>query len=181
MSVIKTIEDQSVFGFTGKINVLIATNSQFVAVVYLSDGFIVNATYMQMEGKKALLKLIFDDVDAVSDFKYVVEPELVKEKQHNFKLSFIELKREAERLYSKYRESLKLRPPGHIKLVLNGDFIIKGAEISAQEFSLMNILTEYSTVDDIYKYSKLYDYEITDALVSLRKKKALKVFKSQRS
>jgi len=178
LSVIKTIEDQSVFGFTGKVNVLLKSNNQFAAAVYLSDGQIVNASYKQMTGKKALLKLIFDDVDAVSDFKYVVEPELIKDSQVNFNISLKQIKSEAEALYSKYKESLKLKPPGHLKLVIDGDFIIDGSTVNNHEFELMSILTEYSTVNDIYKYSKLYEYEVTEALVSLRKKKALKVFKS---
>jgi hypothetical protein len=41
----------------------------------------------------------------------------------------------------------------------------------------MCTISDYSDVSEIYKNSKLLDFEITNALVNLRKKDALKVVK----
>ncbi|PIK14274.1 hypothetical protein [Halobacteriovorax sp. JY17] len=174
MSLLGTIEEQTTFGFTGRLNILNRTSGQYLGIVLIADGLIVDCKYSGLKGEKALYLALFDDMDH-TPLKFIVEPELVPEEHRNFSLSFEDFKNNSQSLYIKHRESKALKPPLDLKLILNGDFVSIGADVSASEFKLMNVLTEYSLVADIYNNCDLYDFEVTAALVSLRKKKAIKV------
>jgi hypothetical protein len=54
---------------------------------------------------------------------------------------------------------------------------VEGADVTSDEFEVLAGLTDYNKVGDIYKNVNLLEYEITNALVSLRMKKALRVFR----
>ena len=174
MSLLGTIEEQTTFGFTGRLNILNRTTGQYLGIVLIADGLIVDCKYGGLKGEKALYLALFDDMDH-TPLKFIVEPEVVLDEHRGFSLTFEDFKVTSQKLYLKHRESKELRPPMDLKLILNGDFISIGDDVTAAEFKLMNVLTEYSLVEDIYNNCDLYDFEITAGLVSLRKKKAIKV------
>jgi len=178
LSLLGTIEEQTIFGFTGRINILHRTSGQFLGLILIADGEIVDCSYSGLKTDKALYLALFDDMEH-TPLKFIVEPEVVLDSQKEFRLSFEDFKGNSQRLYQKHRESKSLKPPLDLKLILDGDFISRGKEISGEEFSVMSVLTEYSRVSDIYSKSDLYDFEVTQALVSLRKKGAIKVFKNK--
>lgn len=177
-NLMEILKEQSAFGFTGKINLLLASNGQFQGVIYQIEGIIVGANFGQLKGKKALYKMIFEDVESSSQFKFIVEPELVAGEHLSLKMSFDEVKGEAQAIYQKYVLAKKLKPAPHLRLLVDPEIIVTSDEISPDEFDILSVLTEYCTVADIYKNSKLMDYEVTNALVSLRKKRAIKVFQN---
>lgn len=177
-NLIEVLKEQAAFGFTGKINLLSTQTGQFLGVIYQQEGFIVGGTLKELSGKKALLRMIFDDVDSTTDFKFVVEPEVLSSEHITFKMTFEEIKKEAQTHYEQYLQAKKLRPPENVRLVIDPEIIVSKDEITAVEFDTLSLMTEWSRVSDIYKYSKLMDYEITMALVSLRKKRAIKVFQN---
>jgi hypothetical protein len=51
--------------------------------------------------------------------------------------------------------------------------------VSPEEFEVLVTLTEWNSPNDIYRHCQLLDHEITLALVSLRKKGALKIIAAQ--
>lgn len=175
-SLIEVLKEQSSFGFTGKVNVLTHDKGQFLGVVYQHDGLIVGASFNELKNKKALVKMIFDDVENNYHFKFIVEPELLSPEVMAIKISVDELKTEIQKHYQEYIASKKLKPPGHVKLVIDPEVIVSPEELTSMEFEVLMTISEWAKVQDIYKYCKLLDFEITNALVSLRKKKALKVF-----
>lgn len=177
-SFIEVLKDQAVFGFTGKVNLLLASNSQFQGAAYLQEGMIVGAQYGQLKGRKALYKMIFDDVEAAIQFKFVVEPELIALEHFSMKMSFDEVRKEAQNIYQKFLMAKKLQPAPGIKLVVSPEIIVDPQEITADEFDILSVLSEWCTVADVYKYSRLMEFEVTNALVSLRKKRAIKVFQN---
>lgn len=177
-SLIEILKEQSSFGFTGKINVLGRENNQFLGVVYQQEGAVVGGELGDLRGKKALLKMIFDDVEKSEMFKFVVEPELVSLDVITFKLSFEEIKKEAQAHFKNYISAKKLRPADHLKLIIDPEIIVSKEELSPLEFDLLLIISEWCKVGDIYNHSRLMDFDITHALVSLRKKKAIKVFQN---
>lgn len=177
-NLIEVLKEQSSFGFTGKVNMLSRDNGQFLGVIYQQDGLIVGAQIKELKGKKALFNMIFADVDSNEDFRFIVEPELISTDHVQMKIPFDDLKGEAQKLYSQYLTAKKLRPAPTLKLVIDPEIIVSKEEISAEEFDVLSVITEYCKVSDIYKYCKLMDFEITNALVSLRKKKAIKVFQN---
>lgn len=177
-NLIEVLKEQASFGFTGKVNVLFKENGQFLGVIYQQEGMIVGAQLKELKGKKALLKMIFDDVESNENFKFIVEPELLSPENITLKITFEEVRKEAQGHFQEYLSAKKLRPAPHLKLVIDPEIIVSIETITPQEFDVLSVITEWCSVSDIYKYSKLMDFEVTHALVSLRKKRAIKVFQN---
>lgn len=177
-NLMEILKDQAAFGFTGKINLLLSSNGQFQGVVYQHEGFIVGAQFGQVKGKKALYNMIFEDVETSNHFKFIVEPELIAPEHFLIKMSFDEVREEIQAIYQKYVQSKKLKPAPDLRLVVDPEIILNSLEISPLEFDILAVLSEWCKVSDVYKYSKLMDFEVTNALVSLRKKRAIKVFQN---
>ncbi|MEA9354846.1 hypothetical protein SHI21_01445 [Bacteriovorax sp. PP10] len=177
-NLIEVLKEQASFGFTGKVNVLSKENGQFLGVIYQQEGMIVGAQLKELKGKKALLKMIFDDVESNELFKFIVEPEVLSPENITLKITFEEVRKEAQGHFQEYLSAKKLRPAPHLKLVIDPEIIVSIESITPQEFDVLSVITEWCNVSDIYKYSKLMDFEVTHALVSLRKKRAIKVFQN---
>lgn len=178
-SLIEVLREQTSFGFTGKVNVLSGDSGQFLGVVYQQEGFVVGASFANLKNKKALVKMIFDDVESNHHFKFIVEPEVLSDEQVTMKLTVEEVKKEIQAHYQEYQETKKFKPNPEIRLVINPEIIVAKDELTPTEFDVLATISEWAKVADIYKYSKLLDYEITKALVTLRKKKAIKVFETK--
>lgn len=177
-SLLAVLDEQSAMGFTGKINVLRRDNAQSHAVILMFEGRIINCAATLRTGEKALLDVVFQDVSNSLALKMVVEPEVVTLDEGSFDWSVEKLKRRARDVYENYLGSKKLRPPGSLKLVLNPNFIVEGQEVAPNEFDVLSAISDYSRVEDIYNHCPLMEYEVTQALVSLRRKGALKVVAS---
>lgn len=177
MGLLEIIKEQIDFGFTGKINIL-SSRSQFLGAIFLKEGAIVGSQFHGLKGIKALKKAIFEDVDSRDFLKLVVEPEIVEEEHQQFSYDFAELKNEIEKEYENYRQSKKLRPPQNLDLVIAPEVVTSKDLVSYTEFKVLEVMAEYSKVSDIYEHCTLEEYEITQALVELRRKKAIKVFQN---
>lgn len=177
-NLIEVLKEQSSFGFTGKVNMLSRESGQFLGVIYQQEGAIVGAHIKDLKGKKALFNMIFSDVDSAEDYKFIVEPEVLNPENITLRIPFEEIKREASELYQQYLNAKKLKPSPLLKLVIDPEIIVAKEEITPLEFDVLAVITEYCKVSDIYKHCKLMDFEITNALVSLRKKRAIKVFQN---
>jgi len=177
VDLIKVIEEQTVFAFTGKINVLQKNNNQYRGAIWQKDGFIVQAHMGPLRGKKALLRIVFDDLETPDHFSFMVEPEVVALDESSFQLSYEDFYRELQRIYNSYQKNKKLRPSDDLRLAVSGDFILSGPELSSQEYDVLCAISDNGQVAALYADSPLYDFEITNILVHLRKKKAIKVVK----
>lgn len=177
-NLIEILKEQAAFGFTGKINLLSKESGQFLGVIYQQEGILVGAQVKELVGKKALLRMIFDDVESNQNFKFIVEPEVLPAEVLTMKASFEEIKLLAQKHFQDYVSAKKLRPASHLKLVIDPEVIVSKDEITPAEFDVMAVISEWCNVSDIYKYSNLMDFEVTQALVSLRKKRAIKVFQN---
>lgn len=177
-NLIDVLKEQSSFGFTGKVNVLSRENGQFLGVIYQQDGMIVGAQIKELKGKKALFNMIFADVDSAEDYRFIVEPEVINPENITLKVPFEELKGEAQKLYQQYLAAKKLKPSPNLKLVIDPEVIVSKEVMTPEEFDVLSVISEYCKVSDIYKFCKLMDFEVTNALVSLRKKRAIKVFQN---
>jgi hypothetical protein len=175
MSIITNVEEQCSFGFTGRINILKKDDGQFLGVVNISEGEIVSAQYSSKHGLTALFSLVIIDMDNNDDLRFVVEPEVIPPEDIEFSLKFDAFKNKAQKFYEEHLAALKLRPPGQVRLIANPTFVKEGDKLNATEFSLLKTIVDFNKVEDIYLNSELFDFEVTHALVSLRKKKALKV------
>ncbi len=178
MSLLEVLSEQSAFGFTGKINVLIKSSSQLYGTIYQNEGSIVGAIAQQFSGKKALFKMVFLDVESSNYLKYVVEPEIIKNENIKMNLSYIDLKAESQTYFQTYIDSKKLKPPMDLQLIVNPEIVVNQENLTPEEFDTLSLLTEWSKVSDVYSQTKLLEFELTNSLVSLRRKKAIRVFQN---
>lgn len=177
MNLIRTIEEQAVFGFTGRINILLETG-QLKGVIYLREGFVVQARLEGEYGEESLLKLFALTLRPQNSFRYVVEPEIVEENFCAFSLSAEQIGERYLPLLAKKSKEMNLRPPEELRLLIRGEFISVGELPTYEEFKVLIALAEFAKVEDIYRHAELPEYVVTAALVGLRKKGALKVFKT---
>lgn len=139
---------------------------------------IANAHYNKLKPYKALMNL-FIETKLNHNIRFIVEPELipVEEKKLDYPISVI--KRKAQKYIEMYEESIDLRPADKLQLMVKPSFISEGAEVSSQEYSLLCTMSDYNLVKDIYVNNDMLDYEITNALITLRKKDAIKVVETK--
>lgn len=171
---LKIIEEQGTFGFTGKVNVLLHENNQFIGSIYQLNGTIVNAFYNGQYGIKSFYNLFFS-LSNGGEYKFIPEPEIIEEGNMTFEIDVREILPLVTSFMSKSQDALKLRPPNNAKLMIDGEFIIKGCKVDSNEFETLKTLSDFSLVSDVYDNCQLLDYEVTNSLVSLRRSGALKV------
>lgn len=177
MAILKKLEEQCTFNFTGRINLLSRENSQHLGLIFLKDGLVVNSYYRDKRGANALFSIILDEVHNNLDFKIIAEPELIPETELALSFTFDEVKREAAQYYNDFKNANNLRPPEELRLTPDPEFILNGGEIDYREFRMLYTLAKYNKVKTIYQNSDFTDHETTLLLVRLRKKKAIRVFK----
>lgn len=174
--VIEVIEDQVTVKFTGKINVLNEETKQGLGFLVLHEGDIVSAQYLKSRGLKAYYSIFVDMADS-HPLEFIVEPEVIEDYERNIHYPFSVLTTRLHLILKKYESAKKNRPPGKVKLLINSDFLGEGDDVTSNEYDVLLTISDYNRVDDIYENCALLDFEITDALVSLRKKNAIKVVK----
>lgn len=176
--ILNTIEEQIAVRFTGRVNVLATFNHQYLGHILFKDGEIFQVIFQNLKGLKAFYQLMIQEF-SLQSFNYVVEPEVVEEKERQIHYPFAVIKNKMSDVIKQYRDSLKFRPPENVKILLDSEFLEDSLAVTPQEFLVMETLTEWSSPYDIYQQCDLLDHEITWALVSLRKKSALKIVASR--
>ena len=172
--ILETIEEQIAVQFTGKVNVLSTFNRQYLGHLLFKDGEIFQVVFQNFKGLKAFYQLIIQEF-CLQSFNYVVEPEVVEDKERQIHYPYGVMRNKMSDVIKQYRESLKFRPPENVKIIIDHEFIEDILPVTPQEFEVLETLTEWSSPFDIYQHCQLLDHEITWALVSLRKKTALKI------
>lgn len=174
MKIISAIEEQIAVQFTGKVNVLSTFNSQYLGHVLFRNGEILQVIFQSQRGLKAFYQLIIQEY-SLQSFNYVIEPEVVEEKERQIHYPYAVIRNKMADVIKQYRDSLRFRPPENVKILIDAEFLDDNLPVTPQEFSVLETLTEWNTPYDIYQHCALLDHEITMALVSLRKKNALKI------
>ncbi len=172
--VIEVIEEQISVQFTGKVNILSSFNRQFFGHILFKNGDVIQVSFQNHKGLKGFYQLIVDEY-ALHSFDYVVEPELVDENERQIHYPFSVIKNKLADVMKLYRESIKLRPPENVKILIDAGFLEDTIHVNPEEFEVLKALTEWSSPADIYQNCSLLDHEVTISLVSLRKTGALKI------
>lgn len=172
--ILAAIEEQVAVKFTGKVNILASYNRQFLGHILFINGEVIQVFFNKHRGLKAFYNLLIQE-RTLQSFDYVVEPELVEEKDRQIHYPFAVLKNKLGEVLKKYKESLKSRPPNDIKIIVDANFLKSKEPITPEEFDVLSTLSDWSGPKELYDHCDLLDHEITMALVSLRKKKALKI------
>lgn len=177
LKIVAAIEEQIAVQFTGKLNILSKYNRQYLGHLTFEAGEIVKVSFQMQKGMKAFFQIIIQEF-SLNSFVYVVEPEIVDSADRDVFVPYALLKDKLEEVLKLYQDSVKLRPPDNVKIIINPEFMAASQSISREEFEVLLTLTEWTTPFDVYQQCTLLDHEITFALVELRKKKALKILSS---
>ena len=169
----KAIEEQQIVCFSGKINILKRENKESVGCLYLIDGLIVNATCGELYPLRAVFKLVVDYQN--NDYQIIVEPELLSNSIKKIDYPHNVLVRKLEENFKQLSNPSGQKPPEHLKLLIKSEFVKSGGEVTPMEYKLLSTISDYNLVKDIYEHSELFEFEITELLVNLRQKDALKV------
>lgn len=166
------IEEQVAVEFTGKINILRKHNKQFQGQIFFKDGSIVQTSYEKKKGIKACYQLLIDEYRG-ENFNFVIEPEVVTDDEIETEIDFSQLREDFPKILEDYQQSLKLRPPEHIKLIIDPEILEDSLPLSLNEFEVLKTLTDVSSIKELYEKCQLLEHEVTLALVSLRKKEGI--------
>lgn len=171
---LNVLDEQTMVGFTGRVNVLDRTTHQLLGLVVLREGQIFRSQYRGVQGLKAFFNIVIEGAQLVPQ-EFIVEPEIIEESDRQIHYPYSFLKNKTFDVLKRFQAVAHLRPPAHVKLLARSSFLDSDEEVTEAEFAVLCTLTEWSQVDDLYRHCSLLDYEITESLVSLRRKEALQV------
>lgn len=174
MDLIKILSENFSFLFSGRVNILSKVNKQYLGAIIQSDGKIVNAKYLNLAGRKALASILME-LKTSKAFSFVSEPEVVNSTDHVFEMTEGQFLRFKNDYFEQFDELNKLRPRNNLKLDINSEKFNFSMSITKSEFDVLCGIIDYNIVQEIYKHSDLLDFDITTALISLRKKGLLRV------
>jgi len=176
MDLLAIITENFSFSFCGRINVLNRKNKQFLGVIFQAEDMIVNAEYGELKGKKALATILME-MRSGKQFLCISEPEVISSEEISFRLNERQFEEFNNNYFNQFDRLQKLRPKDELKFILNANKVGITNKISKDEFDVMRCIVEYPFVKDIYKYCNLLDLDITNILISLRKKGMILVYK----
>jgi hypothetical protein len=168
------LDEQTLVAFTGRVNVLDKLTHQMLGVVVLREGHIFRCQYRGAQGLKAFFNIVIEGAQLVPQ-ELIVEPEIIDERDRQIHYPYSVLKSKTSEVLKRYQAVAHLRPPSQVKLLPRATFLDSDDEVTDTEFQVLCTLTEWSQVDDLYRHCPLLDYEITESLVSLRRKEAIQV------
>jgi len=174
MRIFDIIEDQRIVNFTGKLNILKKTSGESVGTIIFFDGEIINTEFRSMSPLRGLIHLCIES-ETEENIKFIVEPELIEINSKKITMPFSVIKKKINTSFNKFIEAKSLRPPNNLKILPKPDIMRSEEIVSPDEFSILCTLSDYNNVSDIYIHNELMEYEITNALISLRKKNAIKL------
>jgi hypothetical protein len=168
------LEEQKLVQFTGKINVLDKRNKQLLGILFIKNGELFSVGYKKKQSLKAFFTLI-SDLYVLFPIEFMVEPEVLGTIQKNIPFPLSVLKNKTKEVISQLKVHAANQPPLHLKIFIKPEFIEGKQPVTGEEFQVLCAISDWNKVSDIYDNCALLDYEITNALVTLRQKKALKV------
>jgi hypothetical protein len=167
------LEEQASISFTGKIK-FIQNDIEEIAQAYFKDGQVIHLAYNDLFGERAFLNIAMLYADN-EDIRTIFEPTRLVQVSKNLHHPYSVHKRRICSLVELSLNNKQFRPPLNKKIMINPIFIHQGDDLEAIEYHVLQVISDYNLVEDIYHHANLADFEITNCLISLRKKKALKV------
>ena len=160
LKIVHAIEEQISVQFTGKVNILSQFNRQYMGHLLFKNGEILQVIFQGHKGLKAFYQLVIQEY-SLNSFAYIVEPEVVEDNERHIHYPYAVLKSKMAEVMKLYRESIKMRPPENVKIIIDSEFIGDSIPVTPNEFEVLVTLTEWNTPYDIYQQCPLLDHEIT--------------------
>jgi hypothetical protein len=169
MKLVETILENMTMSFTGRVNVLAEPTKQFIGSVVLNEGVLVDSSYGQMSGKKALANLLMEGRTGNS-FSIISEPELISELDFSFNMKEQDFFKFKNDYFEQYDLLRKLKPSSNLIFQLNPRKLDIYTPINFSEFDVMKLVLATENSGEIYKKSTMLEFDVTKSLISLRRK-----------
>lgn len=171
------LDEQNIICFTGKLNLLKPVTRELVGTIFFIEGQITNAKINRLTEMKALMNIfVYTNENPIET---IIEPELVASNSQKIDFPIGVLKVKAIEYIEQFNLSKGMRPPNDLKLVPRSEFVLNGGDVTPSEFSLLTTMANYNLVEDIYIHNSMLEFEITNTLITLRKKEAIKVVETK--
>ncbi len=170
MKLYNFIKEQMLLEFTGVVQVLKGPMNTLVGYIYLRDGVIVGTKYNSGESYRDLSKFLYDSTDKEWSFNIELSNYLNSDNDINIdKESF-------EELWSSINnKNYQQIPPGNVRIAVNTEFLKNSNSLTIKEFDVLSSIVDNSKIKYVYKDCNLPEKEVTEELISLRKRRAIKV------
>lgn len=169
MKLVDTVLENMMISFSGRVNILDSETKQFVGSLTQSEGVIINASLGKVTGKKALASLLMQDGQE-EKFFVVTEPDLVPVSERSFKMDEKAFFRFKNEYLEQYELLNRLKPSENLNFAINSEKLDIYTPLSHDEFDTMKLILKKGLSKDIYNSSDLLEFDVTKALISLRKK-----------
>lgn len=179
MGLLRVLSSQSQLLYTGKINILTKDKNEYKGQVILKAGKCVFAQYMNEAGKESLYLAIAHDLYH-GTYTFVSEPETVSDQEILFNLTIDQLMSESRAFYEDFLYAQKYRPKDDLKVMIDVQKCKLAEDLSKDDFHLLTVVSDFNKISDIIKKSTLNETRSIMSLVSLRKKKLLRVYQEVR-
>ncbi len=167
-------------GFTGILKIYHKLEERELGSLFIQAGFIKSSEYQNKSGEVGLMQIFIDQM-RLTPMIFHQEPMIETFKNHEMSLSISKLHSLIERQLENHLKWQTLRPPSHIKILLDREFLSKDKEMGYLEYQLAAVLVDYHLVEEIYHYSPLHEYETSLTLSVMRKKGFLKVMAEEQA
>ena len=169
------IEKQMISKFTGKLNLMSVESDQYLGHINILNGLVVYCSFKNFVGLRSFYSVCFEYDD--NKLKVLVEAEIINENLKNIHYPFSVIKKKSHHIIEMYKKNSNQRPPNSINLLIDPEFIDSDLEIDQAEFDTLVEISKYPNIGELYENSHFTYQELTNNLVSLRKKKSVKVYK----
>jgi hypothetical protein len=169
------IEKQMISKFTGKLNLMSVESDQYLGHINILNGLVVYSTFKNFLGLRSFYTACFEFDD--NKLRVLPEAEIIDENLKNIHYPFSIIKKKSRHIIETYKKNKSKRPPAAVNLLICTEFVDSDQEIDQAEFDTLVEISKYSNIGDLYENSHFTYQELTNNLVSLRKKKSVKVYR----
>ncbi len=170
-----TIEKQMMSKFTGKFNLLSKKSNQFLGQLHLYNGLLIYSTFKNLKGLRSFYSICYEY--SLGNLNLVLEAEIIDDSIKNIHFPFSVLKKKSEFIIETFQKNKGKAPPKSINLMIDPAFVDSEVNINQDEFETLLEIKKYPNIGELFEKSYFTEQELTNNLVSLRKKETVKVYK----
>ena len=169
---LEVIKNQLYLGHVGKVLFINGASGEHLGYCSLKTGVMGEFHYKKKPLKLAIESLVFDELNPSQKIKSIVEAEVNSTCDQSLELKWSDFKKFVDQSLSKLKMAKKLKPAKDLVLFPLGS---NNLPLSPVENQVLQKMGQCSKAEDLYKNLNLADFEITFALIALRRNKIIGV------
>lgn len=171
--ILDILEEQNSFAFSGKVTGTEKLSESETFSLWFKEGQLIEVRTQKRSGLKALYEVFFQEFLGVR-FNYKLQEEDATIAQSIY-FPLAQIKIFLNAIVDDLEDHDEFRPDKQLELIIKSGFVKSGPEITELEYNVLELVAKYASVADIYEKTDLLGFEVSKALVSLKRKDAFKV------